>query len=185
MQNEILGRVSFAAQYAKETPGGRESWQQAVDRVKAMHLRKFKDNEEAKEAIEWAFKFVYSKRVFASQRSMQFGGRAIERNHMRIYNCTYSACNRVRFFAEAFWLLLSGCGTGFSIRKIHIDQLPRLISEKTLSKRLKVKYTIEDTIEGWANAVDMLINSYCVSSYYDNSHDYLSLIHISEPTRPY
>ena len=58
MQNKILGRVSFAAQYAKETPTGRESWAQAVDRVKAMHLRKFKDNEEAKDAIEWAFKFV-------------------------------------------------------------------------------------------------------------------------------
>ena len=102
MQNEILGRVSFAAQYAKETSTGRETWAQAVDRVKTMHLNKFKYSDEAQEAINWAFDFVYNKRVFPSQRSMQFGGRPIERNNMRIYNCTYSACNRVKFFSEAF-----------------------------------------------------------------------------------
>jgi ribonucleoside-triphosphate reductase (thioredoxin) len=171
MQNKILGRVSFAAQYAKETKGGRESWVQAVDRVKAMHMHKFKHDEEAMEAIEWAFNFVYEKKVFASQRSMQFGGRAIIRNNMRIYNCTYSACNRIRFFAEAFWLLLSGCGTGFSVRKIHIKQLPLLISENTLNKRLSTLYIIPDNIEGWANAVNALIESYCLSSYYDNTQD--------------
>ena len=171
MQNEILGRVSLAAQYAKETSTGRETWAQAVDRVKAMHLNKFKYSEEAQEAISWAFEFVYNKRVFPSQRSMQFGGRPIERNNMRIYNCTYSACNRVKFFSEAFWLLLSGCGTGFSIRKQHTNKLPLLVTPATVFKRPSKTHVIADTIEGWANAVDALINSYCLSSYYDISYE--------------
>jgi ribonucleoside-triphosphate reductase len=171
MQNEILGRVSFAAQYAKETSTGRETWAQAVDRVKTMHLNKFKYSDEAQEAINWAFSFVYNKRVFPSQRSMQFGGRPIERNNMRIYNCTYSACNRVKFFSEAFWLLLSGCGTGFSIRKQHTNKLPILVTPVTISKRPPKTHVIADTIEGWANAVDALINSYCLSSYYDISYE--------------
>jgi ribonucleoside-diphosphate reductase alpha chain len=180
MQNEILGRVAFAAQYAKETPTGRETWADAVDRVKAMHLRKFKNDDDAKDAIEWAFNLVYDKRVFPSQRSMQFGGRAIERNNMRIYNCTYSACNRVRFFPEAFWLLLSGCGTGFSIRKMHTDKLPILISEDQLNKRLTQEHDVADTIEGWANAVEMLISSYCVGSYYDIRYETEPLFNYSK-----
>ena len=44
MQNEILGHVSFAAQYAKDMDDGRESWVDAVNRVEQMHLKKFSEN---------------------------------------------------------------------------------------------------------------------------------------------
>ena len=108
MQNKILGEVSFAAQYAKPIEGGRESWIVAVNRVESMHQKKFKDLNLETE-IQKAFDFVREKRVFASQRSTQFGGAAIERNNMRMFNCTFSSCDRVRFFAECFWLLLSFC----------------------------------------------------------------------------
>jgi hypothetical protein len=41
-QNQLLGAVAFTAQYSRETAeGGRETWDQAVDRVEAMHTRKF------------------------------------------------------------------------------------------------------------------------------------------------
>ena len=45
MQNEILGRVVFASQYALETSKGRETWIDAINRVEAMHQRKFADLE--------------------------------------------------------------------------------------------------------------------------------------------
>ena len=170
MQNKILGEVSFAAQYAKPVEGGRESWIDAVNRVESMHQKKFKDLNLETE-IRRAFDFVREKRVFASQRSTQFGGRAIERNNMRMFNCTFSPCDRIRFFAEAFWLLLSGCGTGFSIRRQHVSKLPRLISEQHWRTRPVKKCFISDSIEGWANAALMLIESYCLDSYYDLEHD--------------
>ena len=127
MQNHILGDVAFAAQYARPLPGGegRETWAHAVNRVEAMHLKRFP--QVAGETMA-AFKLVRDKRVFPSQRSTQFGGAPIERNNMRIYNCTYSPCDRARFFSEAFWLLLSGCGTGFSVRGDDIARLPRLLT---------------------------------------------------------
>ena len=85
MQNKILGNVSFAAQYAKPIQGGRESWIDAVNRVQAMHLKKFK-RYDLEEEIQHAFNLVKEKRIFASQRSTQFGGRAIQRNNMRMFN---------------------------------------------------------------------------------------------------
>ena len=170
MQNKILGEVSFAAQYAKPIEGGRESWVDAVNRVESMHQKKFKElNLEIE--IRRAFDFVREKRVFASQRSTQFGGRAIERNNMRMFNCTFSSCDRLRFFAECFWLLLSGCGTGFSVRRQHVAKLPRLISEQHWRTRPVKRHCIVDSIEGWANAALMLIESYCIDSYYDLEHD--------------
>ena len=172
MQNKWLGDVSFAAQYAKDLGNKRESWEDAVNRVEQMHLEKFsKSWLNIDDEIRWAFDLVREKRVFPSQRSMQFGGQAILSNNMRIYNCTFSYCDRTRFFAEAFWLLLSGCGTGFSVRKRHVDKLPMLISEKLLKSRPTKTHVIPDSIEGWADAVWMLLNSYCIECYYSISYD--------------
>lgn len=85
MQNEILGKVSFAAQYAKPTETGRETWEEAVSRVEAMHLKKFERNlVDISDEIRWAFNLVREKRVFPSQRSMQFGGHPIIKNNMRM-----------------------------------------------------------------------------------------------------
>ena len=97
MQNEILGRVVFASQYALETSNGRETWIDAINRVEAMHQRKFKEFDISDE-ITKAFDLVRDQRCVPSQRSVQFGGVAIEKNNMRIYNCTYSPCDRPRFF---------------------------------------------------------------------------------------
>lgn len=172
MQNEILASVAFASQYAKETKDGRESWENAVDRVINMHKIKFHNNYPSIDhEIDEAFELVKDKRVFASQRSMQFGGVPIHRNNMRIYNCTFSYCDRTRFFGECFFLLLSGSGTGFSVRKKHTDQIDILIScDKWKTREVKTHY-IADTIEGWSDAVWCLVQSYVMSSYYDTWYD--------------
>jgi hypothetical protein len=61
-QNELLGEVAFTAQYARETEaGGRETWEQAVDRVQAMHTRRFPALERE---IAEAFSFVRPRRSF-------------------------------------------------------------------------------------------------------------------------
>ncbi len=164
-QNGLLGEVAFVAQYARETnAGGRETWDQAVQRVEDMHRRRFPS---IAEQIKLAFDFVRRKEVFPSQRSMQFGGAAIERNNMRIYNCTFSPCDRLRFFSEAFWLLLSGCGTGFSVRQTHIKQLPRLLTPREMAAREPRVVRVEDSIEGWARAAQMLIENYHHRGYYE------------------
>ena len=169
MQNDILGRVAFAAQYARPTPNGRESWEEAIDRVASMHKEKYPEEQEK---IDWAFSLVKEKRVVPSQRSTQFGGDAIKRRNMRIYNCTFSPVDRPRFFSEMFWLLLCGCGTGFSVRRSDISQLPRIIIKNAYLNRRSMSYVVKDSIEGWAEALQALIDSYFFTDYFDHSYDY-------------
>jgi len=175
-QNKILGEVAFATQYAHiKADGTRETYIDAMTRVKNMHQKKFPY---LANRIEDVFKtFVYHGIVFPSQRSTQFAGVAIERNNMRMYNCTASYIDRVRFFAEGFWLLMSGCGVGFSVQKHHIAKLPNLISKTQRDARLKKIHVVEDSIEGWAEAVHVLTKSYlptnedearyCIGFHYD------------------
>jgi len=171
MQNDLLGRVAFAAQYARplNSRPGRETWEHAANRIEAMHLKRYP---QVAGATMKAFDLVRAQRVFPSQRSTQFGGHAIERNNMRIYNCTYSPCDRPRFFSEAFWLLLSGCGTGFSLRQADIKRLPRLLTPSEMVRRERRTHMISDSIEGWALAVDKLINSYLHTGYYEEYYDW-------------
>ena len=55
------------------------------------------------------------------------------------------------------FLLLGGCGVGYSVQNHHVDQLPEII------KPIKDKrYLVGDSIEGWADAVKLLMKSYLV-----------------------
>jgi ribonucleoside-diphosphate reductase alpha chain len=101
---------------------------------------------------------MYKKKVLGSQRALQFGGDPILKRHAKIYNCTASYCDRPRFFQECFWLLLCGSGTGFSVQKHHVAKLPSL--EHDVEEGQATKYVIEDSIEGWADALGVLLSSY-------------------------
>jgi ribonucleoside-diphosphate reductase alpha chain len=102
---------------------------------------------------------MYKKKVLGSQRALQFGGDPILKRHSKIYNCTASYCDRLRFFQECFWLLLCGSGTGFSVQKHHVSKLPTL-EHDIPDNNEGIKYVIEDSIEGWADALGVLLSSY-------------------------
>lgn len=72
-------------------------------------------------------------------------------------NCSATLIDRPRAFAEAMFLLLSGCGVGYSVQFEHVDKLPPLAD---IDETLVVHHVIEDTIEGWAGALDALVNGY-------------------------
>lgn len=81
-------------------------------------------------------------------------------------NCTVSFCDRIRFFQECFWLLLCGCGTGFSVQKHHVAKLPDFFENRKNLR--KVKYVIPDTIEGWADALGVLLATYMPHPEFEN-----------------
>lgn len=155
-----LQNYTFVSKYARwiEKENRRETWKEAVDRVRNM-MHTMYDEKEIKEEIDWAYDLMFKKKVLGSQRALQFGGDPILKRHAKIYNCTSSYCDRLRFFQECFWLLLCGSGTGFSVQKHHVAKLPNLLSEKK-DKRKGVKYIVEDSIEGWADALGVLLSSY-------------------------
>ena len=153
----------FAATYARydQKAGRRETFGEAVDRMKEMHKIFYKDKgPEVLDLIDEAFEDVSTRRVLASQRALQFAGPPVLSHNMRIYNCATSYCDRLRFFAEAFYMGLCGVGVGFSVQKIHTDCLPPLIDYDSLHRKEVRSFKVEDSIEGWADALDALIRSY-------------------------
>jgi ribonucleoside-diphosphate reductase alpha chain len=140
--------------YARHIPekSRRETWEEIVDRNKAMHLAKFP---ELVDEINGVYQMVYDKKVLPSMRSLQFAGKPAEINNARMFNCSFLPIDDVKSFSEIMFLLLSGCGVGFSVQNHHIDKLPEIIIP-TREKR----YLINDSIEGWADAVHVLIKAY-------------------------
>ena len=150
----ILSDITTYMKYARHIPekSRRETWEEIVDRNKAMHLAKFP---ELADEIEANYKMVYDKKVLPSMRSLQFAGKPAEINNARMFNCSFLPIDDMKSFSEIMFLLLSGCGVGFSVQNHHIDNLPEIIIP-TREKR----YLINDSIEGWADAVHVLIKAY-------------------------
>ena len=157
-----LSEFNFTQKYAryKEELGRRETWEEACDRVLDMHLEKYSDKGPVVSALlKDASKSEKDKRVLSSQRARQFGGTPTLKKNWRIYNCVTSYCDRTSFFPEAFWLLLCGCGVGFSVQTHHVKTLPPLLSKDEWANLKHDNFSIEDTIEGWADALRALIDS--------------------------
>ena len=153
---QILSDITVHMKYAKYMSAvyRREVYTEIVDRNIAMHIKKYPHLEQE---IRQAYQFVYGKKVLPSMRSMQFGGKPIEVAPNRVFNCAYMPIDDPRAFSEAMFLLLGGTGVGYSVQRHHVDKLPEI--NRPNSKRTR-RFLIGDSIEGWADAVKMLILSY-------------------------
>ena len=156
VSNRILSDITVHMKYARylEHKQRRENWHELVTRNMQMHIKKYPSLEQE---ITEAYQYVYDKKVLPSMRSMQFGGKPIEVSPNRVYNCAYMPIDDLRSFSEAMFLLLGGTGVGFSVQKHHVEKLPEI--RKPNENRTR-RYLIADSIEGWADAIKMLMNSY-------------------------
>lgn len=156
LENEILSSIVVYSKYARYMPDfqRRETWEELCWRNCDMHIRKYPSL--AKEIYSIYKEYVIPKKILPSMRSLQFGGRAIERNPSRIYNCAYLPIEHSDAFSETMFLLLGGTGVGYSVQYRHINKLPPLFGP---SKRTR-RYVIGDSIEGWADAIKVLVESY-------------------------
>ena len=156
---EILSDITVHMKYSKYLPTKerRETWRELVHRNKHMHWKTYEHlGEEFKKEIQSNYEYVYNKQVLPSMRSMQFAGKPIELAPNRIYNCAYLPIDHEASFSETMFLLLGGTGVGYSVQRHHVEQLPSIHKPSEDTKR----YLIGDSIEGWADAVKVLIKSY-------------------------
>jgi ribonucleoside-diphosphate reductase alpha chain len=156
ISQKILSDITVFMKYAKFQPekNRRETWKELVTRNKEMHQRKYPH---IKDEIEEVYKMVYDKKVLPSMRSLQFGGKSIEISPNRVYNCAYMPIDHVDSFSETMFLLLGGTGVGYSVQKHHVEKLPDV--KKPNPDRTR-RYLIGDSIEGWADAIKVLMESY-------------------------
>jgi len=109
LDKKILSDIVVHTKYARhlEDKNRRETWEEIVTRNKEMHVRKYPMI--ASEIEDVYNDFVLTKKVLPSMRSMQFGGRPIEINNSRIYNCAFLPVDSIYSFSETMFLLLGGC----------------------------------------------------------------------------
>ena len=156
LASKILSDITVHSKYARYNHElqRREIWSELVDRNKRMHILKYP---QLKDKIEEVYdRSVYTKKILPSMRSLQFAGKAIERNPARIYNCAYLPIETVRAFSETMFLLLGGTGVGYSVQKRHVEKLPVVVGPSPKERR----FVIQDSIEGWADSVRTLAESY-------------------------
>ena len=159
---DFLSQTKFYESYSRyiDDENRYESWDESVDRVMAMHRGYYEDKlSEALEVELIRATVAYKeKRVLGAQRALQFGGDQLLKHQMKMYNCTSSYVDRAEFFGEYFYILLCGAGAGFSVQTHHVNKLPEVADRKKQAKG----YVVEDSIEGWASALDVLMSSYFV-----------------------
>jgi len=152
--NRLLSEIVAYRTYAKHLTAfnRRESLEETLNRNLTMYLEKYP---KLSRDIIKGFKQVHDFNVMPSMRSLQFGGEAIFRNNVRLFNCSFANITYPRIFAEALFLLLSGTGFGYSVQRHHISQLPSLRKPKE-----EGVYIVHDSIEGWAEALNQLMSAY-------------------------
>lgn len=156
ISTQILSDITVYMKYARYLPEQkrRETWDELVARNMDMHMKKYPN---LKQEIKDNYQFVYNKKVLPSMRSMQFAGKPIEISPNRVFNCAYAPVDDWRVFGEIMFLLLGGTGVGYSVQQHHVDELPEI--RKPNPNRTR-RYLVNDSIEGWADAVKYLIRSY-------------------------
>ncbi|MCA1800677.1 MAG: hypothetical protein LC650_05235, partial [Actinobacteria bacterium] len=174
-EQQLISDLTQHSKYARfwKELERREVFEETVARNRNMHrthvgqLSTVTDHEKVLELIDWAFAFVRNREVMPSMRSMQFGGDAILENHVKIYNCSHFFADSPDFFAELMYLLLCGTGVGYSVRKQHVSQLPFVKPVQRYGV-----HVVEDSIEGWADAVKVVSNAYLLGEPLPAIFDY-------------
>lgn len=150
----------------KDNKNRYESWEESVDRVMRMHRLKYKNKLTELEPYLNIVQEAYNEKLLlGSQRALQFGfadeTMGILKHNSKMYNCLSSYADRPAFFQEAMYWLLSGCGIGFRIFEKDVKNYERI---SVRNKGVKT-FIIEDSIEGWSDAIGVIISSYLNSNY--------------------
>ena len=161
---KIMSDAKFFNDYSRynDALSRYETWNEAVTRVMNMH-RKWLESKnvlslELASLLSEAEISYRAKLFLGAQRALQFGGEQLLKHQARMYNCAASYCDRPAFFGEAFYLMLCGTGVGFSVQRHHVAKLPAVTKRTKQAK----EFVIPDSIEGWAEAVDVLLSSFFV-----------------------
>jgi len=143
----------------KEDEKRYETWEDACENIIDGHRKKYVDYAEAIEPyLQSAVESMKDQAVLASQRNLQYRHEQIMKHNTRMFNCTSGHIARNRVFQEIFYLALSGCGFGGGLSIPFVNNLSR-IQKRTLGTKT---YVIEDSIEGWANSLGVIMSSYFV-----------------------
>ena len=162
---DLLADYVFLSKYSqRKSDGNLEDWRETIDRIYNMHEIKLSElnlfTSDVGGMILKAKELEYDKKILSSQRGRQFASpnknSGILKHETKMYNCCSTYIDRVEVFGEIMYLLLCGCGVGYSLHKDYINKLPEV--KKNSGERRNL-FVVEDSIEGWGDSIKELMNS--------------------------
>lgn len=156
---ELLADYVFLSKYSQKKADGRlETWDETIDRIYEMHKVKLAQknllDDNVRDMLNEAINMEKHKKILSSQRGRQFASSnpnsGILKHEAKMYNCCATYIDRLDVFGEIMYLLLCGCGVGYSLHKEYIEKLPEV---KECSGNTLPEYVIDDSIEGWADSI--------------------------------
>lgn len=160
---KFLSDLKLHSDYFKwlEEKGRYETWEEACENIIDGHRQKYSNYvDELEPYLQSTLESLTDQVVLASQRNLQYRYPEIMKHNTRMFNCTSGHIARNRVFQEIFYLALSGCGFGGGLLIPFVNNLSR-IQKRTLGTKT---YVISDSIEGWADALGVLMSSYFVDN---------------------
>ena len=155
---ELLSNLKFYESYSKyrEDLNRKETWEESVEDVMDMHYKKFQSISDLTPYLDSAKEAYKNKQILASQRNLQFRGSSIDKHNVKLFNCSSTYIDRPEVFKQIMYILLNGCGAGYSVENRFVNKLP------TLKKRKEetITHVVEDSVEGWSLAVDAIMMSF-------------------------
>ena len=147
------------SRYARyiESENKREDWKETVQRYMefmANHLESttgYTIEPHVKTKVQRA---IENLEVVPSMRAIMTSGKALARDNVAGYNCSYLPIDDPKAFDEAAYILLCGCGVGFSCEQKYIEKLPE-VPEKLFESETTI--VVSDSKEGWAKGYRQLL----------------------------
>lgn len=127
----------------------RETWIETIDRYMSFMKENLKDKITKEEYTEIR-NAILNLEVMPSMRLLWSSGEAARISNVSAYNCSYIAPTALQDFGEIMYILMSGTGVGFSVEEKTVNELPKIKKQKD---EPIVKHLVEDSKEGWADAL--------------------------------
>lgn len=145
------------SRYARwiEAEGRRETWEETVGRYIDFMCDVQCEGKIPDEVKEELRKGILELEVMPSMRCMMTAGKALERDNVAGYNCSYVAIDDPKAFDELLYVLMCGTGVGFSVERQFVNRMPRVAERLRPSKTV---IGVEDSKLGWSNAYRELIS---------------------------
>lgn len=155
--------------------GRRETWEETVQRYIDWMLKNPIIPEKVRRK---SHEKILKQEVMPSMRALWAAGPAADRNNAVLYNCAYTPIDSLTSFTEILYLLMCGCGVGFSVEQRYVDQLPIVKLPKNIPT---IAFVVPDSREGWAEA--LLIGLDCWWHGRDCFFDYSRLRPLGAPLK--
>lgn len=187
-----LGEFVYIRTYSRWLPekGRRETWLETVTRTIeyniGLELDYLKENqpwlnlekvmEGMKEEAQELLDNMFHLRQFASGRTMWVANTAVSKMYpLANFNCSFMVLDNFQAFAEMFYLLMLGSGTGFRTMPYDVEKMPAyrvglkttMKPYKPVAKQDRLEHTnlvingnkaeiiVGDSKQGWVSALDI------------------------------